>query len=189
MEISDDRKRFIDPLIGYVQSKLKSGQQIRLNFICTHNSRRSQLAQVWAHVAAYLYNLPISSFSGGIEVTSVHENASKSLERFGFMLEEKGENNPEVFVHFAPDEQPLTTFSKLFDDETNPKNGFAAVMTCSDADQNCPFIPGAEARIPLNYVDPKTFDNTSEQENKYDERSTQIASELLYAFSQIKKGQ
>ena len=58
-------------------------------------------------------------------------------------------------------------------------------MTCSDADENCPYIPKAEKRIPLRYDDPKSYDDTPIESEKYDERSLQIASEIFYVFSQI----
>ena len=78
-------------------------------------------------------------------------------------------------------------FSKLYDDASNPDADFAAVMTCSEADKNCPYIPGAESRIQLLYDDPKEFDGTAEETEKYDERASQIAAELFYFFAQIVK--
>ena len=60
-------------------------------------------------------------------------------------------------------------------------------MTCSHADENCPFIPGAEIRIPVRYDDPKAFDGTDLMEAKYLERSKEIATEMLYVFSKIRK--
>lgn len=60
-------------------------------------------------------------------------------------------------------------------------------MTCSQADGGCPFISGAEKRIAITYDDPKAFDNTDQQTEKYNERSLQIATEMFYVFSQIKK--
>ena len=59
-------------------------------------------------------------------------------------------------------------------------------MTCSQADGGCPFIAGAEKRIPITYEDPKAFDDSPLEEAKYDERSLQIASEMFYVFRQIK---
>ena len=44
---------------------------------------------------------------------------------------------------------------------------------------------GAEKRIPITFEDPKAFDNTPQQAEKYNERSLQIATELFYVFSQI----
>ena len=76
-------------------------------------------------------------------------------------------------------------FSKLFSDEVNQVENFAAVMTCDHADENCPVIPGTEQRISVNYIDPKAFDNSPEEAGRYDERSFQIASEMFYVFSKI----
>ena len=60
-------------------------------------------------------------------------------------------------------------------------------MTCNNADEGCPMVFGAEARFPIKYDDPKEFDNSSQQTEKYAERSLQIASEMFYVFSQISK--
>ena len=59
-------------------------------------------------------------------------------------------------------------------------------MTCSHADENCPLIPGAEKKISLMYEDPKLFDRTILEKEKYRERSLQIATEMKYVFSKIK---
>ena len=58
-------------------------------------------------------------------------------------------------------------------------------MTCDHADENCPFIPGCDVRLPIRYEDPKAFDDTPLEAEKYDERSLQIANEMFYAFKNI----
>ena len=58
-------------------------------------------------------------------------------------------------------------------------------MTCSDADENCPFIPGAEMRLPLTYEDPKEADDKPEERAVYDERVRQIGREIFYAMQLI----
>ena len=184
--IDQSRHQVLHQVIHYVQQKVDSNQPIQLNFICTHNSRRSQLSQIWAKTAAVYYQIPLESFSGGVEVTAFNERAVESCKRLGFEVEIKlvGEN-PHYQISFDVG-NTTTLFSKVYDDPINPQSGFAAVMTCSDADENCPFIPGAEARIPLRYEDPKAFDGTSIEGEKYDERSIQIASEMFYIFEKIK---
>lgn len=184
--IDESRHQVLHQVIHYVQQKVDSNQPIQLNFICTHNSRRSQLSQIWAKTAAVYYQIPLESFSGGVEVTAFNERAVESCKRLGFEVEVKmAGDNPHY--HVSLDGKNATIlFSKVFDDAINPQSGFAAVMTCSDADENCPFIPGAEARIPLRYEDPKAFDGTSIEGEKYDERSIQIASEMFYIFEKIK---
>lgn len=183
LAISEERKKILQVLIEYIQTKRKKQEPIRLNFICTHNSRRSQFAQIWAQTAADIYGIPAQCYSGGVEVTAFNERAVASIERFGFKVAKRGHSNPIYFIYHTQDAQPIIAFSKVFDDETSAKNGFAAVMTCSHADENCPFIPGAEARIPVRYDDPKAFDDTEQESNKYDERSMQIAAEMFYVFA------
>ncbi len=186
LPIADERKAVLQVLIDYLQQKIDQDEEINLNFICTHNSRRSQFSQIWGKVAAAYHGFDINSYSGGVEVTAFNERAVASIKRFGFKVSKEGNGNPKYFVFFSDDEDPIITFSKVYDDPANASSGFAAVMTCSHADENCPFISGAEARIPVRYEDPKAFDDTDQEALKYDERSLQIASELLYVFSRIK---
>jgi arsenate reductase (thioredoxin) len=185
LPISEERKAILQVLIDYIQNKVMLKQKINLNFICTHNSRRSQFSQIWGKVAAAYYGITIESFSGGVEVTAFNERAVESIKRFGFKVSQQGEVNPKYFVFYSDDDNPIVAFSKVYNDTANAQSGFAAIMTCSHADENCPFIPGAEARIPVRYEDPKAFDNTDQEALMYDTRSLQIASELLYVFSKI----
>jgi arsenate reductase len=184
--ISEERKTVLAPFVTYLKQKRTKEEPIKLNFICTHNSRRSQLAQVWAATIGAYFDIPLKSFSGGVEVTACNERTIASLKRTGFETHSEGEGNPKYTVSFGNDpEKDLVLFSKLFDDVANPKEGFAALMTCSDADDNCPFVPGCEQRISLTYKDPKEFDDTSREQEMYDERSKQIATEMKYVFSRL----
>lgn len=183
--VAEERRQVLDTLTAYVREKINSGQDVNLNFICTHNSRRSQLSQIWAKVAAVTNGIRIKSFSGGTEATAFNERAVASIRRSGFEVSESGTGNPVYTVVFSGDCQSLKCFSKRFDDPSNLVPHFAAIMTCSDADENCPFIPGAEKRIPLRYEDPKAFDNTPGEAAGYDARSRQIATEMFYVFSQV----
>ena len=186
--ISEERKKILQPLIEYIQEKVKTQKPVRLNFICTHNSRRSHFSQVWAQALAAHYNFPnVTCYSGGTEATAMFPIAAKTLEQQGFKVTKLSEEkNPVYSIKFAENAHPVIGFSKTFDNAFNPKSGFAAIMTCSQADAGCPFIAGAEKRFPITYDDPKAFDGTAEQEQKYLERSTQIATELKYVFSEIK---
>lgn len=186
--ISDERKQTLQPLVAYIQTKLNENKNANLNFICTHNSRRSHLSQVWAQAAAHFYNLKnVYCYSGGTEATALFPMAAKTLEVAGFKIEALSEGkNPVYAIKYAENEPPIVGFSKTFDHPFNPKSDFAAIMTCSHADANCPFIAGAEKRIPVKYYDPKEFDNTPQQVEKYQERSNQIAAEMFFIFSKVK---
>lgn len=187
--ITAERKMTLQPLIDFIQAKINSQQEVRLNLICTHNSRRSHLSQIWAQTAAAYYNIQnVFCYSGGTEATAMFPMIAETLIKQGFQIKEvAGGTNPIYAVKYAQNEHPIICFSKTFNDDFNPQSEFAAIMTCSQADAGCPFIAGAEKRIPITYDDPKAFDNTPQQAEKYEERSLQIASEMFYVFSQIKK--
>ena len=181
--IVDHRKDLLKPLRDYVVLKSKQKVDANLTFICTHNSRRSQLAQVWAKIISDYYGFTINSFSGGTEVTNCNRRTIASFERMGFEVKNPGGENPHYELTYHEKRRPITVFSKTFDDVSNPKNNFAAVMTCTNADENCPIISGAERRISLPFEDPKIYDNSNQESEKYDERSRQIASEMKYIFN------
>ena len=180
--IPENRKVILSKLVDYIQNKLEIGQSPRLNFICTHNSRRSQFSQIWAQTAAAFFTIDVKCFSGGVELTAFNERAVASILRCGFKIEKAGEINPKYFVYYDSKSKPIVAFSKLFDDIPSP---FAAVITCTHADDNCPFIPAAECRILVRYEDPKAFDDTTLEAEKYDDRSMQIASEMFYVFRNL----
>lgn len=187
--ISIRRKETLQTLIDYIQEKLKNNQQINLNFICTHNSRRSHLSQVWMQTLAHYFDIKnMYCYSGGTEATAIYKSVLETLNSIGFDISKLStENNPVYSIKYDENELPIIGFSKTFDHSLNPKSSFAAIMTCSQADEGCPFIAGAEKRIPITYDDPKAFDNTSLEKEKYKERSTQIATEFYYVLSQLKK--
>ena len=187
--ITAERKIILQPLVDYIQGKASNQQEIRLNLICTHNSRRSHLSQVWAQTAAAYYNIKnVFCYSGGTEATAMFPMVSKTLTKQGFEIKTIAEgNNPVYSIKYAENEHPVIGFSKTYDDSFNPQDEFVAIMTCSQADGGCPFIAGAEKRIPITFEDPKAFDNTPEQAEKYEERSLHIATEMFYVFSQIKQ--
>jgi arsenate reductase len=189
IELTEDRKTKVQPLLTYIQDKVSTKQPIRLTFICTHNSRRSHLRQIWAQALAFHYGLnSIQCYSGGTEVTALFPKVVDTLLAQGFKIEQlSSSNNPVYAIKFDENALPIIGFSKTFDDFFNPASHFAALMTCSSADEGCPFIAGAEVRIPLRYEDPKLFDGTDLMEEKYSERSLEIAADMNYIFSQIKQ--
>lgn len=184
-QIPDDRKQTLAKLASYVRSRVKAGQPVRLTFICTHNSRRSHLSQIWAKTAAAYYGVAgVETFSGGTEATAFNPRAVNALRRAGFEIPDPpAEKNPHYQVRFHAEGPILDCFSKVYHDSPNPIAEFCAVMTCTQADQNCPNVMGAAMRIAVPYDDPKAFDGTPEEAAKYDERCQQIAREMLFVFS------
>lgn len=183
-----ERKEILRKLSDYIISKQNQNKSINLVYICTHNSRRSHFGQIWAQVAAHYYNIKnVHAFSGGTEANAFNINAINAIKKVGFDVRKKTEDINAIYhVYFDELENPIECFSKVYNDAKNPSSEFAAIMTCSDAEENCPFIPGVELRIGATYDDPKAFDNTPLQDNKYEERCKQIALETFYTFSLIK---
>ena len=187
--IPNKRKEILKPLIDFIQAKTSQREEVKLSLICTHNSRRSHLAQIWAQAAAAHYHITqVYCYSGGTEATAMFSAVAETLEQTGFKIQTLSSgDNPVYAVKYAENEHPVIAFSKTYYNEFNPQEGFAAIMTCSQADGGCPFIAGAEKRIAITYEDPKEFDSSPQQSEKYRERSLQIASEMFYVFSKIKK--
>jgi arsenate reductase len=186
-KIPSERKQILEKITAYIAITMQAKKPVQLVYICTHNSRRSHFAQIWATVAAAYYRKNgINVFSAGIEATTFHVNAINALRRIGFDITIAKEGmNPVYRVKYGDTEKPLASFSKVYDHEVNPGSQFAAIMTCSDAEENCPFIPGVEFRVTTTYDDPKISDHTSLQDATYDERCRQIAREIFYVFSKL----
>jgi arsenate reductase (thioredoxin) len=185
--IPAERKELLQKITGYIQERYDQNLSINLVYICTHNSRRSHFGQVAAALAANFYNIEnVTTFSGGTEATAFNLNAIKALKSIGFEISsDEKVVNPTYQVSFG-NNLSTTCFSKVYDDRLNPKSDFAAIMTCSDAEQNCPFIPGVALRIGTTYEDPKKSDGTPQQDETYMARFRQIATETLYAFSLVR---
>lgn len=188
ISVSEKRKEVLQPLVNYIQDKVNDKEVIRLNFICTHNSRRSHLSQIWAQTIAFQFGIRnVFCYSGGTEATTMFPKVGETLVNQGFEIQQLSENeNPVYAIKFSDNEPPIIAFSKTYFDAFNPKTNFGAIMTCNNADEGCPMVFGAEARFPIKYDDPKAFDGTEIMNEKYTERSLEIASEMFYVFNQIK---
>lgn len=188
-EIPADRILELEEIANFIIEQKKAQLPANLVFVCTSNSRRSHMAQVWAQVAANHYQIDnVFTFSGGTEQTRVNINAIDALSRAGIELSSnKQGDNPLWYVRTGNQMNPWVIFSKKHTDSTNPNKNFAAIMVCAEADKACPTVEGALLRIGLPYADPKAFDNTNEKASKYDERCKQIATEMFFVFEQVSK--
>ncbi len=184
---NSERILILQSLVDFIQEKKDEGENINLNFVCTHNSRRSHLSQIWAQAMAAYFEIPkVYAYSGGTEATALFPKVVETLSESGFEIIKLLEGvNPVYAIKYGASIHPIIGFSKTYDHPFNPEANFAAVMTCGHADENCPFIPGAEKRIPMTFDDPKEFDGTDLQTEKYMERSLEIASQLYFVFSKV----
>jgi arsenate reductase len=186
--IPNDRKSELAKVADYVRDRLSKAEPAKLTFICTHNSRRSHLSQIWAQVAAQYYGLVgVETFSGGTEATAFNPRAVAALQRSGLKIvaDDPAATNPRYSVYISDSATPQVCFSKAYGDPPNPSKGYCAVMTCSQADDACPLVMGCDLRVPIRYEDPKVADDTEWEAQRYDERSAQICSEMLYMMSLV----
>lgn len=183
--IPAERRERLDLIAAFVKERKAAGATADLTFICTHNSRRSHLSQLWAATAAWYFAQDhVRTYSGGTEATAFNPRAVAAAERAGFRVVKPDGMNPVYEVSFTSARNPEPCWSKKYDDPANPQKDFCAVMTCSEADKNCPIVFGALDRISLPYIDPKVADGTPEEASRYDERCLQIATEMFYVMQQ-----
>lgn len=187
-QISSERKERLSKLSGYISGKVGEGQVPKVIVICTHNSRRSHIGQLWLAVGAdYFQTSEIQTFSGGTEATAFHPNAVKALRRTGFEISVDGNTeNPVYTVNWKEEGSLYPAFSKKYEEDPNPKEKFAAVMVCSEADEGCPFVVGCDFRLALPFEDPKDFDGTEAETSGYETRVREIGREMLFVMSLVK---
>jgi protein-tyrosine phosphatase/arsenate reductase len=186
--IPKERQAILNRLSEAISDSLHKHHAAHLLYVCTHNSRRSHFGQVAGSLAAAYFDFdPVQCYSAGTEVTAMNSNAVNALIDFGFSVSSDNTTNNPLYTFEMDSINPIQCFSKRFDDASIPKGDVIAIMTCTDAEQNCPFIPGAIRRIPLPYNDPKHSDGSGKEQEVYAERFQQILTEALYVFSSLKK--
>jgi len=188
-QIAKERKEKLSQLSNYISTKIEEGQTPKIVVICTHNSRRSHIGQIWLATGAEYFQIPeIQTFSGGTEATAFNIRAVRAFQRIGFDISAKEETeNPIYQISWKEEMKAYQAFSKKYEEAPNPKENFAAIMVCSEADAGCPFVLGCDFRLSLPYDDPKGYDGTKLEAEKYDERVKQIGREMLYVLSNVSK--
>jgi hypothetical protein len=186
-DIPEERRQLLDEMAGLIAERVQAGEAVPISFICTHNSRRSHLSQVWAQTAAHYYGLPgVTAYSGGTAATACNTRTVRVLRRAGFsVVRATDEENPHYLIQYSEELPPIDAFSKVYNEDGNPTEGYLAAMCCADADEACPVVHGSVARIRLCYEDPKVADGTPEENARYDERCRQIAIEMFYVMSRV----
>ena len=184
-----DRRQLLDQLVDYLNQKRNNNKPIILNFICTHNSRRSHLSQIWAQTMAAYYDVrDVQCYSGGTEATAMFPVVGDTLASQGFAISKLAEQaNPVYAIRYDSVSRSIIAFSKRYDDQFNPSKDYGAIMTCASADEGCPVVHGSEVRLPIRYDDPKVSDGTPDQAKTYLDRSIQIGTEMMYVFGNVAK--
>jgi arsenate reductase (thioredoxin) len=190
-------------LADWIVKNYKPGRPLHVSVICTGNSRRSILGATMGNIAAAYYGLPEIRFhSGGTAPSAFNPRTIAALREIGVEVEPTGEQaprgepstaNPVYRVRWGqpggPSDPALeaTEFSKTYFDRSNPQDGFAALMVCSEADEGCPFVKGASLRISMPYLDPKIYDGGAYEPLKYAERRDDMGRLMLSVLMQASR--
>jgi len=188
-QVPAERKVLLGEIVASIAARLEAGKAAQLTFICTHNSRRSHMSQIWAQTAAYYYGLDkVYAFSGGTETTACNCRTVAAMRRVGFDIKDATTgDNPLYLVRYAADRPPIRAYSKLYNADANPKRDLIALMTCSVADKTCPIVHGAVAQYSIHYADPRLCDDTPTETSAYNERCREIAREMFYMMSEVRR--
>jgi hypothetical protein len=183
-------------LVDWIFKNYKPGQPLDVTVICTGNSRRSILGSTMGNIAAAYYGMPEVRFhSGGTAPTAFNPRTIAALKAIGVEVEPTGSEatrgepktpNPIYRVRWGESGLEATEFSKTYSDPANPHSGFAALMVCGEADAACPFVKGASVRISMPYLDPKVFDDSPYEAQKYAERRDDIGRLMLSVLMQVR---
>ena len=187
--VSAERREVLDAIALDVANQLNAGKTAQMTFICTHNSRRSHMSQIWAQTAACYYGLDkVHTFSGGTQATACNCRTVAAMRRVGFAIEDatKGDN-PIYIVRYSDERPAIRAYSKLYNADDNPRRDFIALMTCSVADKSCPVVQGAVSRYAIHYADPRLCDDTPAETTAYNERCREIACEMFYIMAEVRK--
>lgn len=183
-----EHKARLAKLADSIRKRLAETRRADVVYVCTHNSRRSHMAQLLGLAAARRKGLTaVKTYSGGTETTAFNPRAVAALERAGFAIAAASPDakNPRYTVRVSPAVEPVEAFSKRFSEPPNPTSGFVVVMTCTQADAACPVVDGAAARVAIPYEDPKVADGTAEEAARYDERVAQIGRDMAWVFATV----
>jgi arsenate reductase (thioredoxin) len=133
---------------------------MRVLFLCTHNSARSQMAEgLLRNLAADRFE----AFSAGTEATRVRPEAISVMAEIGVDISSQESETLERYLG-----EPLDL----------------VITVCDDANESCPVFPGASARLHWSFPDPSKATGGYEERlhmfrNVRDEIRARIESELV----------
>jgi hypothetical protein len=195
-QIEERHREAAEDLVAWIGKNYHPEKPLAIIVICTGNSRRSMLGSTMGNIAASYYGLPnIRFYSGGTTPSAFNARAIDTLKEIGVEVEASGkeatrgesdEANPIYRVRVGKGLETLE-FSKLYSDAQNPRQGFAAILVCSEADTSCPTVKGASARISVPYMDPKVYDGAPFEAAKYAERRDDIGRFMLNVMMQARR--
>ena len=115
-------------------------EMIRVLFLCTHNSARSQMAEGWLRRVG---GSQVEVASAGTEATRVRPLAARAMSEIGVDLSAHASKTFERFLGQSWD---------------------YVITVCDDANEACPVFPGARHRLHWSFPDPSKAGGTDEEQ-------------------------
>ena len=116
-------------------------RKLKILFLCTGNSCRSQMAEGWARA---LKDDVIEAYSAGIETHGLNPNAVKVMDEAGVDISGHTSKNVDTLLEVAFD---------------------YVVTVCGHANENCPFFPGPAKVVHVGFDDPPALAKMVEGED------------------------
>ncbi len=114
-------------------------EKTRVLFLCTGNSARSQMAEALLRKYGGDH---FEAYSAGLHPKGIHPLTRQVLEEIGI--------------------DTSSQYSKPLSEYVGKQQFDYLITVCSNAEQECPFFPGAGKRLHWPFDDPVTVDGTEE---------------------------
>ena len=105
-------------------------EKLKILFLCTGNSCRSQMAEGWTR---HLKNDVIEPYSAGVEIHGLNERAVYVMKEAGVAISDHYSKNVRDLLHIPFD---------------------WVITVCDHANETCPVFPGNVKRYHLSFSDP-----------------------------------
>jgi protein-tyrosine-phosphatase len=146
------------------ETEMSEKKAIRVLFLCTHNSARSQIAE---GILRSHSNGKIEVISAGTEATRIHPMAIRALAEMNIDIREQYSKNMQQFL------------GEAFD---------YIITVCDRANESCPVFPGDPVRIHWSFPDPAVIEGSEEERYKaFRETSVQMMARVGYLLLMIQR--
>jgi protein-tyrosine-phosphatase len=139
------------------------GIPVRVLFLCTHNSARSQMAEA---IARHLSKGQIDVHSAGNEPSEIHPLARQAMGERGIPMEGQRAKHLSEFE------------GEQFD---------YIVTVCDLARESCPVFPGDPEQIHWSFADPSAVTGLDARERAFNRTATELATRINYLLLLINR--
>jgi ArsR family transcriptional regulator, arsenate/arsenite/antimonite-responsive transcriptional repressor / arsenate reductase (thioredoxin) len=146
-------------LISPLPSLQAEYEPMRVLFLCTHNSARSQMAEA---LLRHLGNGNIEAYSAGIHPTQLHPDAVRTMDEIGIDIRHQKSKSLRIFE------------GELFD---------YVITVCDQARENCPTFPDKAVALHWGFTDPTALEDEQQRIEAFKQTAEDLKSRIEYLLS------